>query len=132
MIENNIENYYKDIDKPTINNLINNNNFKNLLELSIITDLYIFKKKTENCWKLKDKRQLLKECDNKKKYKIKEVTNTLNHLSKKKVPNVINVINEIKLNNNNLISELEKIDSLIDTIQKSYPDKNIFIESYSN
>ena len=45
MIENNIENYYKDIDKPTINNILNNNNLKNLLELSIITDLYIFKKK---------------------------------------------------------------------------------------
>jgi len=48
MIENNIENYYKDIDKPTINNILNNNNLKNLLELSIITDLYIFKKKKKN------------------------------------------------------------------------------------
>ena len=129
MIENNIENYYKDIDKSTIYNLINNSNFKNLLELSIITDLYIFKKKKENSWKLKDKRQLLKECDNKKKYKIKEIKSILNNLSKNKTSNIIN---EIKLNNNNFISELEKIDSLINTIEKSYPDNNSFIESYSN
>lgn len=129
MIENNIENYYKDIDKPTINNILNNNNLKNLLELSIITDLYIFKKKKKDCWKLKDKRQLLKECDKKKKYKIKEIRLIFDNLSKNKT---LNIINEIKLNNNNLISELEKIDNLINTIEKSYPDKNNFIEIYSN
>ena len=129
MIENNIENYYKDIDKPTINNILNNNNLKNLLELSIITDLYIFKKKKKDCWKLKDKRQLLKECDKKKKYKIKEIRLIFDNLSKNKT---LNVINEIKLNNNNLISELEKIDNLINTIEKSYPDKTNFIEIYSN
>ncbi len=129
MIENNIENYYKDIDKITINNLLNNNNFKNLLELSIITDLYIFKKKKTDCWKLKDKRQLLKECDKKKKYKIKEIRIILDNLTKKKATNIIN---EVKLNNNNLISELEKIDNFINTIENSYPDKNSFIEIYSN
>lgn len=65
----------------------------------------------------------------KKKYKIKEIRLIFDNLSKSKT---LNIINEIKLNNNNLISELEKIDNLINTIEKSYPDNNNFIEIYSN
>jgi hypothetical protein len=64
----NIENYYKNIDKPVINDYINNFNLKNLLELSTITDLYVFNKKKKNEWKLKDKRLLLKECEHISKY----------------------------------------------------------------
>ena len=44
----NIENYYKNIDKPIINDYINNFNLKNLLDLSTITDLYVFNKKKKN------------------------------------------------------------------------------------
>jgi len=53
-----IENYYKNIDRPIINNYINNCNLKILLELSTITDLYVFTKKKRE-WILKDKRILL-------------------------------------------------------------------------
>jgi len=45
MENNNIENYYKNIDKPIIDNYVNNCNLKNLLALSTITDLYLFTKK---------------------------------------------------------------------------------------
>ena len=41
----NIETYYKNIDKPVIDNYANDLNLKNLLALSTITDLYLFTKK---------------------------------------------------------------------------------------
>jgi hypothetical protein len=120
---NNIDIFYKDIDKLVINKYINNN-LKNLLELSTVTDLYVFTKK-KNIWKLKDKRQLLKECDYKRKQKIKEVSTIL---TKNKLTN----IKEIKLKNENLLNDIEKIDNLIDTIEKNYSPNTLFIESYSN
>ena len=41
----NLENYYKNIDKPIINDCLNKFNLKNLLELSTITNLYVFNNK---------------------------------------------------------------------------------------
>jgi len=128
-MEINIEDYYKNIDKPIINNYIKNLNFKNLLELSTITDLYVFKKKKKNEWKLKDKRQLLKECEYERKKIIKEVTSSLNILSKNKLTK----IEDIKIKNNHMINKIEKIDSLIETIEKIYPTlSEEFFEIYSN
>jgi hypothetical protein len=129
----NIENYYKNIDKPVINDYINNFNLKNLLELSTITDLYVFNKKKKNEWKLKDKRLLLKECEHKRKKTIKEVTNSLNVLTKNKSTETNKIIDEIKIKNNNLLSKIENIDSFIETIEKNYPTlSDEFIEVYTN
>ena len=128
MENNNIENYYKNIDKPLINNYINNLNLKNLLSLSTLTNLYIFTKKTKNQWKLKDKRKLLKECDIKRKKTLKEASISLNMLSKTKSSNIIK---EIKIKNDNLLNQIENIDSLIETIEHNYPIDD-FIEIYSN
>jgi hypothetical protein len=126
-----IENYYKIIDKPLINNCINNLNLKNLLALSTITDLYVFtKKKKKNEWILKDKRELLKECEYKRKKTIREVSSSINILSKNKSHDVIK---QIKLKNNNLLNKIENIDSLIETIEKNYPNNtDDFLEIYSN
>jgi hypothetical protein len=126
-----IENYYNKIDKPIINNCINNLNLKNLLALSTITDLYVFtKKKKKNEWILKDKRELLKECEHTRKKTIKEASSSINILSKNKSSNIIN---EIKLTNNKLLNKIENIDSLIETIEKIYPtNSEDFIEVYSN
>ena len=130
MENNNIENYYKNIDKPVIDNCVNNLNLKNLLALSTITDLYLFTKKKKNEWKLKDKRKLLKECDIKRKKTIKEVSTSLNVLSKNKSTNLIK---EIKIKNDTLLNKIENIDSLIETIEKTYPTmSDEFIEIYSN
>lgn len=124
-----IENYYKNIDRPIINNYINNCNLKILLELSTITDLYVFTKKKRE-WILKDKRILLKECEYKRKKTIKEVFTYLNILSKNKT---VNLVQEIKNKNNNLLNTVENIDFLIDTIEKNYPIiPNNYIEIYSN
>ena len=128
-MENKIEDYYKNIDKPVINNYINNINFKNILELSTITDLYVFKKEKKNQWILKDKRQLLKECEFERKKTIKEVTTSLNVLSKNKTTK----IKDIKVKNNNMINKIENIDSLMETIEKVYPTlSDEYCEVYSN
>lgn len=124
-----IENYYKNIDRPIINNYINNCNLKILLELSTITDLYVFTKKKRE-WILKDKRILLKECEYKRKKTIKEVFTYLNILSKNKT---VNLVQKIKNKNNNLLNTVENIDFLIDTIEKNYPIiPDNYIEIYSN
>ena len=128
--DNIIENYYKNIDKPIINNYINKFNLKNLLELTTITDLCVFQNKKKNEWKLKDKRQILKECEVKRKIKIKEATKTVNLLAKNKSKEIINYIKE---KNNNLFNEIENIDTLIETIEKDYPINDInFLETFSN
>jgi len=127
----NIETYYKNIDKPVIDNYANDLNLKNLLALSTITDLYLFtKKKKKNEWKLKDKRKLLKECDIKRKQTIKEVSTSLNVLSKNKSTNLVK---EIKIKNNTLLNKIENIDSIIETIENIYPTvSDEYIEIYSN
>jgi len=127
-IDNDIENYYKNIDKPIINNFINNSSLKKLLKLSTVIDLYLFTKKKKNIWKLKDKRELIKECEFKRKKMIKEVSISLNNLSKG-----VNSINELKIKNNNLLNNVENIDSIIETIENNYPIiSEEFIEIYSN
>ena len=130
--EKNIEKYYKDIDKPIVNNYINNFNLKNLLNLTTIIDLSAFTNKNKNRkkeWQLKDKRKLLKECEIKKKEKIKEATYTLTSLVTNKSKKVIN---DVKNKNETILNEIENIDTLIETIEKDYPNINLFLETFSN
>jgi hypothetical protein len=127
----NLENYYKNIDKPIINDCLNKFNLKNLLELSTITNLYVFTKQKKKDWKLKEKRMLLKECDIKRKQKLKAVTESINELSKNKSKDLLL---EVKKKNNLLLNEIETIDTLIETIEKDYPDieSKTFLEKFSN
>jgi hypothetical protein len=129
--KNNLENYYKNIDKPIINDCLNKFNLKNLLELSTITDLYVFTKQRKKEWKLKEKRMLLKECDVKRKQKLKAVTESIHELSKNKSKDLLL---EVKHKNNSLLNEIETIDTLIETIEKDYPliESNNFLEKFSN
>jgi hypothetical protein len=127
----NLENYYKNIDKPIINDCLNKFNLKNLLELSTITNLYVFTKQKKKNWRLKEKRMLLKECDIKRKQKLKAVTESINELSKNKSKDLLL---EVKKKNNLLLNEIETIDTLIETIEKDYPDieSKTFLEKFSN
>jgi hypothetical protein len=131
--ENSLENYYKNINKPIINECINNLNLKKLLELSSIAKLNVFtSNKNKNPeWKLKEKRILLKECDLIRKHKIKEVSESLTKLSKNKSKNLLL---EVKDKNNSLLNDIETIDTIIETIEKDYPqiEKNNFLEKFSN
>jgi hypothetical protein len=103
-----IVDFYNDIDKPIINKLYNDQEFKNLLELSVDANIPIFKK-NKNKLKIKDKRILLKEAEQVKKRKIKEITTNLNTKEDIKINNKlmsdIETINNFKKNvelNNNL------------------------------
>lgn len=127
----NLENYYKNIDKPIINDCLNKFNLKNLLELSTITDLNIFTKQKKKEWKLKEKRMLLKECDIKRKQKLKAVSENINELAKNKSKNLLLSVKE---KNNIILDEIETIDTLIETIEKDYPqiDQTEFLEKFSN
>jgi hypothetical protein len=138
--KNNLKKYYENDNKSIINDnnndnksIINNLNLKKLLELSSITNLNVFtnKKKKNIEWKLKEKRILLKECDIIRKQKIKQVSESLNKLSKNKSKNLLL---EVKNKNNNLLDDIETIDTLIETIENDYPliDKNNFLEKFSN
>lgn len=129
MENNNIENYYKNINKHIIDDYVTKYDLKNLLELTTMSDLYVFSKKKNNEWKLKEKKILLKECEYKRKIKIAEINKELKYLAKTKLKNIIDVKNK----NNNILNDIETIDNLIETIENKYPiEENIFIEKFSN
>jgi hypothetical protein len=107
---------YKDIDKPIINNLYENDQTKEIMELSERSELLLLKK-DKNRWVLKDKRKLLKEIDIVKNRKVREFSSSISKLGKHS-PN----INLMKDTNNKMISDLESIDNL----KKSLNDDNVY------
>lgn len=121
--------FYKDVDKPLITNLFNDNEGKDLLKISLKNELSLLRK-DKNKWQIKDKRKLLKEIDIAKKRKVKEITSNFNNITK---PN--QSINVLKDTNNKLISEIESIDNFKKTLEddKLYERlKNLALMSYSN
>jgi len=120
--------FYKDVDKPLITNLFNDNEGKDLLKISLKNELSLLKK-DKNKWQFKDKRKLLKEIDVAKKRKVKEITSNFNNIIK---PN--QTINVLKETNNKLISEIESIDNFKKTLEndKLFERlKNLALMSYS-
>jgi hypothetical protein len=103
--------FYKGVDKKIINNMINDNETKDILNISSKNDLNILKKDKNN-WVMKDKRIILKEIDVVKKKKVKEITSNFNNITK---PN--QTINILKDTNNKLISEIESIDNFKKNIE---------------
>ena len=99
--------FYKDIDDNTIDNICNNNDGKNILELSTLNNISILKKNNKK-WNIKSKRKLLTEINYIKKNKIKELTS----LFKTNIE-----MSKIKISNNKLLSELESIDILKKNIE---------------
>jgi hypothetical protein len=117
---NNINKYYNLVDTNYINNLCKNSNLKNLINLSIQTDLYIFdKKKKKN--KLKNKLSLLKECDKIKKKEIKNSSNMLSNLAKicKNNDDIYNnpVTEKIKNIYKTLENKINNIDEIVNVIK---------------
>ena len=135
---NNINKYYNSVDTNYINNLCKNSNLKNLINLSIQTDLYIFDKKRKKN-KLKDKICLLKECDKIKKKEIKNSSHMLSNLAKicknnddiydnpvtEKIKNIYKDL-ENKINNIDKIVNVIKIIDIDDTNNsKNYEINNL-------
>jgi len=100
--------FYKNIDVPIINNMVANNSFKNILELSSISEISLLKKQKKK-WCLIDKRKILKDIEVTKKKKINEIKNNLSKID-------IIKIDDIKNNNNKLLSDLESINLLKNNI----------------
>ena len=103
MNDKNIDNFYSSIDSNYLDNLCKNSNIKNLINLSVYSDIDIFNKKKT---KLKSKTRILKDCEIKKN----ESMNMISNLAK------------ININNN--------IDNIIKCINKI--DNEKYIEYYSN
>lgn len=131
--DNTIEQYYYSVDKNLISNLCKNNNLKNLIKLSTVSDLYIFNKKNKK-WYLKSKEKLLKECENIKKKELKTSSTMLSNLAKLNTIQDVSKIKDIcenlqtKISNlDNLIKCINHIESSVDNIiQISYEhDENI-------
>jgi len=131
--------YYKNIDEPIINNYLNDDKIKNLLHLSLKSDLYLFKK-NKNKWKLKNTRQIVSECKKKKKEKLKYISLNLKSLNKKNhIPT-----KEVKIINDKLINDMTTLDSIINNINntnniidnllidKSSSDSEMYLEKFSN
>ena len=106
--------FYKNIDIPIINNMVSDNSFKNILELSSISEISLLKKQKKK-WCLIDKRKILKDIEITKKRKINEIKNNLSKID-------IIKIDDIKNNNNKLFSDLESINLLKNNIN----DDNIY------
>jgi len=115
-----IEHYYFSVDKNLITNLCKNNNLKNLIKLSTVSDLYIFNKKNKK-WYLKSKEKLLQECNNIKKKELKTSSTMLLNLAKlntlqdgTEVKDICKIL-ETKINNlDNLIKYINDIDPSLD------------------
>ena len=109
--------FYKEINKPIIDKMITDDSFKNILDLSSISEIQLLKKEKNN-WYLKDKNKILKEIETRKKTKMKEIKRNLSKI------NIIK-INDIKENNNKLFSDLETIDLLKNNIENDTIYNNI-------
>jgi len=108
-----IDKYYSSIDKNILDNLCQNKNLKNLINLSTVTDLYIFNKKNKKL-KLKSKDKLLKECKIIKKKEIKITSAMLANLAKL---NNNYETNNIKYICENLNDKITNIDNIIKCIE---------------
>jgi hypothetical protein len=111
-----IDKYYSSIDKGLINNLCQNNNLKNLINLSTQTDIYIFNKKNKK-WQLKSKDKLLKECEQIKKKELKVSSSMLSNLAKLSNIDDSNTVKTICQNLENKILNIDKIMSCINNLE---------------
>jgi hypothetical protein len=107
-LDNEIEQYYSLVDKKLISNLCKNNNLRNLIKLSTVSDLYIFNKKNKR-WHLKNKEKILKECQNIKKKQLKNSSLILSNLAKLNSNYNISNVKDIYTNLHNKISNIDNI-----------------------
>ena len=124
-----ISDYCKEFDIPQI--YYNNINLRNLLQLTVDNDIHLFSNKNK---KLKSKKKILKECNTKKKIKLKEFAKELDDYNTNTVE-----INSSYLEgtNNKYINNIKSIDNIIKILDTEFnkllPIQNEkFIETYSN
>jgi esterase/lipase len=132
-----ISDYYKDYNLPK--SYFDSNSIRNLLELSAINNISIFDENKKNKYKIKSKKKIIKECQNLKKIKIKELRKELNNYTSQDNIDSERIIDV----NNKFVNNLESIDSIInivnkddniniDKLNKLITDSDEFIEIFSN
>lgn len=126
-----IMNYYNTVDKPVITEFCKNVYFKHLLNLSTKVDLYILSKRNKK-WYIKENKNILNECNKKKKKEVKETVSALSNLVKSWSKNSIL---QLKETNSKLEDKISNIDSLIEHIKLNLDTDDTddeYIECYSN
>ena len=108
-----IVDFYKDVEKPIINNLYEDKDTKELLVLSTKNDINLFKK-GKNTGVVKDKRKLLKEIDVIKKKKVREFSSNIRGNDD---------FNDIKNSNNKFILDLESMEDF----KKNIDNEKIYL-----
>lgn len=134
--DNDIKKFYKDVDKQTIDNCLMDDRLKNILKLSMLTNISVFDK-TKTKWKIKDENKILKECKSKKKKKLKDFSSLIKDLSKE---DNNGDIKKLKIINKKFENDINNIENMIDQVnvekkngkKKKEKNKDIFIEIYSN
>jgi hypothetical protein len=116
-----IKNYYKDLNSNNIINLIsqckNNHELTQLLSNCTKHNIYLFKKNKEN-WTIKNSKQLIKECNSKKKNLLKNFSENINQISKDNTLVNSNLSNTLSEENSNVITNLNEIDKIINNLSK--------------
>ena len=105
--------------------------FKHLLNLSTKVDLYILSKRNKK-WYIKENKNILNECNKKKKKEVKETVSALSNLVKSWSKNSIL---QLKETNSKLEDKISNIDSLIEHIKLNLDTEDTddeYIECYSN
>ena len=129
-----IKKYYKNVDEPIINDYLNNNKYKNLLELSTKNDIPIFNKGKKK-WKIKNSKQMINDCKSKKKKKLKNLSNIIKELAKDPGDETLK---KIKIINKEAEKDINNIDDMIKEISKKKNKKkdvikiNNYLEIYEN
>ena len=107
---------YKNLPKEKI---------KELLKLSSASEINLFKKKKNN-WILRDTRIIVNECNQKKKKKLKNLSNNLKKISSNRYIKT----EEVKHINRKTLSDIDDLDNIIKIFNENLQDD--FIEIYSN
>lgn len=129
-MDNDIKKYYKNIDEnidhKTIDKLLENNKLKNILKLSTKIDLCLFKKGKKE-WKIKNNKQIIKDCKVKKKKKLESMSKMIKELAK---DTSSKTLDKIKIINKELEDDIQNIDSILKVVNND-PIED-YIEVYSN
>lgn len=127
----NITEYYTTIDKNILNELCKNDYIKHLLELSMKTNLPVVHKKHKR-WIIKDKHDIITQCQKRKKKVIKQTMTMLTNLAELCSAELCstNTIIEMKKINHLLEEKINDIDMILEHINTSSDEE--YIECYSN
>lgn len=127
-----ISDYYKDFEIPK--EIFNSKSLKNLLELSAANEIDLFEKKK---LKIKKKDKIIKQCEDKKKTKLKEFTKEIKIIGLEGIKS-----DKIKKANECFFEDIDNLDSIMNIVNNETDDidrlNNLlksddeFIEIFSN